>query len=256
MAAAPSTATASAPSTPWWTWFRTREHMGYVVWGIMGAVVAIPEIWATLGHGLPWQTISSTVGTGLARDHTFVSLIVIVVLVLVAFYSFRYPPTRREPAPDAAALATAKVRERPFRRMELGGRLTLSRRQQPDAATGWIGPIGIAYIAGSSAIIAGATILTDQLSSGDAERYHASYVLYGLIAVFWILGPSVTALALGHEAPFPTLFTTIKSLEVRLGPLFGSLLAALIVAGLAILLLHLVLYPFPDITQILNPNAR
>lgn len=235
---------------------RRREFMGYVVWGTMGIVIAIPEIWAAAGSGLPWQTISSTVGTGLARDHTWVSLIVILVLALVGYFSFRYPPTRREPAAKAQELAGTQTLKRPLRRMEHGGRLTLSKRVQPDADTGWVGRFGMLYVAGSSSVIAGGTILTDQLSSGHAERYHASYVLYGLIAVFWILGPSVIALALGHEAPWPTLFTTIKSLEQRLGPLFGSVLAALIVGGLAILLLHLVLYPFPDITHILNPNAR
>ena len=233
-----------------------REYAGYVVWGIMGVIVAVPEIWASVGHGLPWQTISSTVGTGLARDNSWVDLVVIIVLVLVAYYSFRYPPTRREPEPPSWVRAEDKVRKRPYRRMALGGRLTLSTKQQPDAETGVIGWIGIVYLVGSSAIIAGATILTDQLSSGADERYHASFVLYGLIALFWILGPSLAALVGGHEAPFPTLFITIKTLEDRLGPLFGSLVAALIVAGLAILLLHLVLYPFPDITHVLNPNAK
>lgn len=225
--------------------------MGYVVWGAMGVVIAIPEIWAAAGSGLPWQTISSTIGTGLARDHTYVSLIVILVLAIVGYFSFRFPPARTASAVDSAA----SVRKRDFRRLGRGGRLTLSTKR-PDSDAESVGRFGILYAAASSGVIAGATILTDQLSSGHAERYHASYVLYGLIAVFWILGPSVVALASGHEAPWPTLFVTIKSLENRLGPLFGALVAAVIVGGLGILLLHLVLYPFPDITHILNPGAR
>jgi hypothetical protein len=231
---------------------RRREYVGYAVWGVMGVIVAVPEIWAAVGRGLPWQTISSTVGSGLARDNSWVDLVVIIVLVLVAYYSFRYPPTK----PPSPVRTEEKVRERPYRRMAEGGRLTLSTKEHPDAETPVIGWIGVVYLLGSSAIIAGATILTSQLSSGASEKYHTSYVLYGLIALFWILGPSLAALVGGHEAPFPTLFMTIKSLEERLGPLFGSLVAALIVAGLAILLLHLVLYPFPDITHVLNPNAR
>lgn len=229
---------------------RRREIMGYVVWGAMGVVIAIPEIWAAVGSGLPWQTISSSIGTGLARDHTWVSLIVILVLAVVGYFSFRFSPTTAEPARDP------KVHERPFRRLQNGGRLTLSTKRPDTRDADLVGRIGILYALVSSGVIAGATILTDQLSSGDAERYHASYVLYGLIGVFWILGPSVVALAYGREAPWPTLFVTVKKLESRLGPLFGSLVAALIVGGLAILLLHLVLYPFPDITHILNPNSR
>jgi hypothetical protein len=239
-----------------WHTLHRREILGYVVWGAMGVIIAVPEIWAASASGLPWQTISSSVGTGLSRDHTYVSLVVVIVLVIVGYYSFRYPLTRRELTPDAETRAGTTVRDRPYRRMEHGGRLTLSAKQQPDADTGLIGTIGIAYFFASSAVIAGATILADQLSSGSSERYHASYVLYGLIAVFWILVPSVVALTMGHEAPWPTLFVTIKNLETRLGPLFGSLAAALIAAGIAILLLHLVLYPFPDITHILNPDAR
>jgi hypothetical protein len=239
-----------------WHALHRREIMGYLVWGAMGVIIAVPEVWAAAGSGLPWQTISSSVGTGLSRDHTFVSLVVVIVLVIVGYYSFRYPLNRREATRAAETRAGSKVRERPYRRMEHGGRLTLSAKQQPDADSGLVGTLGIVYFFATSAVVAGATILADQLSSGSAERYHASYVLYGLIAVFWILVPSVVALTLGHEAPWPTLFVTIKTLETRLGPLFGSLAAAFIVAGLAILLLHLVLYPFPDITHILNPDAR
>jgi hypothetical protein len=239
-----------------WHALHRREIMGYLVWGAMGVIIAVPEIWAAAASGLPWQTISSSVGTGLTRDHTYVSLVVVIVLVIVGYYSFRYPLTRREPTADAEARTGTKVRERPYRRMERGGRLTLSTKRQPDADTGLVGTLGIVYFFATSAVIAGATILTDQISSGSPERYHASYVLYGLIALFWILVPSVVALTMGHEAPWPTLFVTIKNLETRLGPLFGSLAAAMVVAGLAILLLHLVLYPFPDITHILNPDAR
>jgi hypothetical protein len=56
--------------------------------------------------------------------------------------------------------------------------------------------------------------------------------------------PGVVALTMGHEAPWPMLFVTIKNLATSPGALFGSLAAALIVARLAILLLDLVLYPF------------
>ena len=66
------------------------------------------------------------------------------------------------------------------------------------------------------------------------------------------------------DVPFPTLFRTIGNLEDwlssrrlpwLLGPKLAWLVAYVIFAGLAILLLHLTLYPYPEITHILNPNG-
>ena len=38
-------------------------------------------------------------------------------------------------------------------------------------------------------------------------------------------------------------------------PLLGWLVAYVIAAGIVILLLHLTLYPYPDITRIINPKG-
>jgi hypothetical protein len=98
----------------------------------------------------------------------------------------------------------------------------------------------------------------------DRHHYHPAYVLYGSLALLWFVVPSVLAFARGADMPFPTLFRTIDNLEdwlrsqtwpLNLGPVLGWLVAYVIFAGLVILLLHLTLYPFPDITHVLNPNG-
>ena len=98
---------------------------------------------------------------------------------------------------------------------------------------------------------------------GDPAHYHPAYVLYGLLGLLWVAIPSVLAVIREVDMPFPTLFRTIENLEEalanrwprRLGPMLSHFVTYVIWAGLTILLLHLTLYPFPDITKILNPNG-
>ena len=68
----------------------------------------------------------------------------------------------------------------------------------------------------------------------------------------------------GREVPFPTLYRTVRNLEQwlgrkrwrwNLGPLLAWFTTYVILAGLVILLIHLTLYPYPDITHILNPKG-
>jgi len=93
-------------------------------------------------------------------------------------------------------------------------------------------------------------------------HYRVGYVLYGLLGLLWIVVPSVLAFALGRDIPFPTFYRTVTNLEEwlatrtwkhSLGPALAWLVSYLILTGLVILLLHLTLYPFPNITKILNP---
>jgi hypothetical protein len=93
-------------------------------------------------------------------------------------------------------------------------------------------------------------------------HYHVGYVLYGLIGLLWIVVPSVLAFALAKDIPFPTFYRTVNNLEDWLasrkrgaGPTLAWLTSYLILTGLVILLLHLTLYPFPNITKILNPHG-
>ena len=95
-------------------------------------------------------------------------------------------------------------------------------------------------------------------------HYPLGFVLYGLIALVWIVVASVLAFAFGEDVPFPTFFRTVSNFEDwlaarrwkgSLGPSLAWLASYLILTGLVILLLHLTLYPFPSITKILNPNG-
>ena len=194
-----------------------REARGYAVWLVVAIVVAVPEVWALADRNVPWPTISGTIGH-LEYLWSGTAVIVVGALVLSALLTIRFPPPEQRTT---------------------GGRLspepeTASRRQ----LSPW------SYFSAAAIVVIGGTLATTAL---DDDRWHLAYVLYGLIAMFWIVIPSLAAYFFARDVPFPTLFRTIVDLERRMPR------AALVVAaGLVVLLLHLAFYPWPDITHVLQ----
>jgi hypothetical protein len=82
------------------------------------------------------------------------------------------------------------------------------------------------------------------LTIPSGNRYLTGYVGYSLIAVFWVITPSVAAYWFKKDVPFTTLTYTVGILGRRL-PIVAALTAALLV----ILLLHLALYPWPSTAE-------
>ncbi len=79
-----------------------RLKLGYMVWALTGAVIAVPEIWAAVaGKSGVWPTISGTVGY-LEYWHDWVAIVVLAVLIWSAFHAVRYhregKPGQRTPA--------------------------------------------------------------------------------------------------------------------------------------------------------------
>jgi hypothetical protein len=92
------------------------------------------------------------------------------------------------------------------------------------------------YFASATAIVVGASLV----SSRSDNRFLVGYVLYSLIAIFWIVVPNVAAYYFKRDFPYTNLFFTVSSLGRRL-----QLVAGLVAALLVILLLHLAFYPWP-----------
>ena len=235
----------------------TKRRWGYWVWAIGATVILVPEFIAAFDSGwLPFTTISTMTGH-LERHHDGVELVVVAVLVWVVYSTVRVPP---RPRPGGAASARDNL---PLRTD--GGRLTVHAPVPPGATSDdgapplfWIAVV-IALAAIALASFAAATWWTDA-----KPHYHVSYVLYGLLALIWIVIPSLLAFGFGKDVPFPTFYRTVVNLEDwlasrswrhALGPNLAWLISYLILTGLVILLLHLTLYPFPNITRILNPGG-
>src|SRR5262245_6524972 len=98
-----------------------KERRGYVVWAIVGAAIAIPELWAAASKA-QWPTISATVGH-LEVLWSPVKIIVVALIAAAAIQLLRYPPHRNE---------YAALPGRPPRWRTANGRLTRATNGQAE----------------------------------------------------------------------------------------------------------------------------
>jgi hypothetical protein len=212
----------AAPSkSEWW---------GYVVWGSAAVVVLIPELTAAISHQVWWPTISSTVGH-LEYLRDWVGLIVVGLIVAATYELIRYPLLKgQEPRNPVPRTSMGRIRRRGDEQTELSALLLI---------------VGSVCIATGAGIAAG----LDPPKAGD---FFLGYVLYGLIAMFTFIIPSIVAFWWRRDVAFPTLFATVANLEHRR---WCHFIAVLVVAGLVILVFHLGLYPWPNIYHQLKPPS-
>lgn len=219
------------------------EAWGFGIWGLMGVVVAVPELWAAAsGSGFAFPTISSTTGH-LEDIAPIVGIAPVAVLVMAGYAVLRYPstsevaPLPQEPPSPGQARTFRAVQRSDYGRLVRGeldlttGDVVATGRQE------W--PVGWYFLL-VSAVIA----IAGFAASRSNNKWHTGYVLYGLIAVLWILLPAAASYWAKRDVPFLTLFFTLRSLERRL-----HLVAYAVAAGLGILLIHLALYPWPDLAR-------
>jgi hypothetical protein len=237
----------------WWgthfNGFSRREAWGYGVWFAFAAIVLVPEFWAAFGKGsAPFPTISGTTGA-LEYDRPWLALVVAGVIVLCLYSALRYPKTRtgvlpkKGPQGEPLGEDVRGDQALPYRTAG-GGRFTRSTDPVREISA-------IAYFVCALVVIGVSTAIV--AATKDIDEYSVGWTLYGLILVFWVLIPSLLAWPkrLAVDVPFPTLFSTVRSLERRL-----RVLALLVAAGLVILLFHLVLYPWPSIIPDLARTHR
>jgi hypothetical protein len=234
----------------------TKRRLGYLIWGVAFAVIAIPELLAAAGAGLGFlhfKTISETTGH-LERYHPWVELVVVAAIVFFAYSYFRTSP---------------HADDRPNLGRTPGGRLTKREHGGDDARERFdADEPSLIFLVAAAVVLAGVAFATwAAVEWWDDERhFHPSFVLYGLLFLFWLVMPSLVVFFSGHgrEVPFPTLYRTVRNLEEwleqlrlpwNLGPLLAWFATYVILAGLVILLIHLTLYPYPDITHIINPKG-
>jgi hypothetical protein len=208
-----------------------RERWGYVVWGSVAVVVAIPELGAAIWERGPWPTISGTIGH-LEELWSPTAIFPVAVIVIAGAHIFRYTSADRPQAADAERT--------------VGGRTVRAglREQATADATADTGRWGSVYLAGALISVFVPSVLVAIFSGDTTEhtKWILGYVIYGLIAVFCVVVPSILSYFFAKDVPFPTLFRTVADLQARV-----HAIGMVILAGLAILLIHLALYPWPAV---------
>jgi hypothetical protein len=208
-----------------------RERWGYALWGSVALIVAVPELTAAIWERAPWPTISGTIGH-LEELWSPTAIFPVAAIVIAAAQAFRYTKAETPAAADT--------------KRSTGGRPT---RTSGASATGtW----GYVYLGLAVAAVLVPSVLVAVFSRGTTEhtRWVLGYVIYGLIAMFCVIVPSILAYFFAREVPFPTLARTVADLDNRV-----HAIGLVILAGLTILLIHLALYPWPAVPHH-NPTPK
>jgi hypothetical protein len=212
----------------------SSEALGYGVWVAMGVVVGIPEIWAAIaGEDFYWPTISTTIGH--LQDRWPVVALLPVAAIVIGGYSVFRVRTIGDTVLQADEQALGRTpqgrlvkQEVTLDELKVGGVPATARVLVPRAVA--------CYFALATMIVVGGCLV----ASRSDNRFLVGYVLYSLIAIFWIIIPNVMAYYFKRDFPYTNLFFTVSSLGRRL-----QFAAALVAALLVILLLHLAFYPWP-----------
>jgi hypothetical protein len=216
-----------------------RERWGYFLWGVVAAVVAIPEIAAAIWERGPWPTISGTVGH-LEELWSPTAIFPVAVIVIAAAHALRYAWAEGPAVADTGRTEGGRA-VRPALAPE-----AIADEQESTGVWGYV------YLGGALISVLVPSVLVAIFSGDTTEhtRWILGYVIYGLIAVLCVIVPSILAYVFAKDIPFPSLFRTIADLEARV-----HAVGMLILAGLAILLIHLALYPWPAVSHH-NPTPK
>lgn len=219
---------------------RRRERRGYLVWGLVALVIAVPEIWGTFGN--PWFYSISRTTAHLEDLWSGVRAIVVALIAVAAVHAVLYRPDRPDlPRPGVKSLLLGRpISRTPSGRLTIKDGETIKEGGREGVPIGdFTDKVAIPYLVASAAVVAVAGGLAGVPSGG---QYWQGYLIYGLITVFFVIIPNAVAYFYGRDFPFTTLFATVQSLERT-----RNFVTMIVIAGLAVLTFHLALYPWPDI---------
>jgi len=189
----------------------SEELHGYAFWGPVALAILVTELIGTgwFGSFDSWPTISTTVGH-LHDLNSLWGLPVVGLLAIAAFYPIAYETRPTSEGKQELYLLRGRIQVR----------------------YGW--PLVFA-------LTALATLIAHLLG---ADRFQLGYMLYGSLALFGIVVPLLLVRFRSRHVVFPTLFFTFKCLRDRF-----RWVAAGAIAGLAILVIHLALHPWPNLAR-------
>jgi hypothetical protein len=211
-----------------------EEKHGYRFWGPVALLIAFFEIGAATakwwrGRPADWPTISSAVGH-LETSYHAVAVVVVAVITLTAFYALAYGKSRAEGLKERAQ---PDSQDSPSVRRD--GSLLASFRNI-------FNPYRLFSVCLFATLTTAVSLPVAYGTDGQLYRY--GYALYGSLAFWGILLPLILKRWRPSRVKFPTLFATIEDLREH-----SPTAAVVVLAGLAVLVIHLALYPWPDVSH-------
>jgi hypothetical protein len=203
------------------------QRRGFAFWLPVGLVFGAVElggaISAAVRNVIPWPTFSTTIGH-IEDGASWVGVIVVGVIAMVAY---------------RAATHDAK-----------DGRTPHGRVIPPGASQSEIRPVDIKAPVQAFRYDWPFVFLVTALVTFAVNRFWSDgklvlgYSIYGCLLVFGVLIPTLLVRFAHRDARFPSVWIPVEVLRKRF-----SVTPYVLVGGLAILVIHLALYPWPDITR-------
>ncbi len=205
----------------------TPQRRGFAFWVPVGLVFGAVELAGALSRPfrnfVPWPTFSTTIGH-IEDGASWVGVIVVGVIAMVAYRAATHD-SREERTPHGRVIPP-DVEQADIKQVDLKAPVHAFRYDWP-------------FVFIVTALVAFAV---NRLWSD--EKLVLGYSIYGSLLVFGVVIPSLLVRFAHRDARFPSIWIPVAVLRDRF-----PVTPYLLVGGLAILVIHLALYPWPDITR-------
>ena len=241
-----TTSESESRERPWWSWLlpwnwwanlkakwtageplTKPQQRGFAFWVPVGLVFGAVELAGALSRPfrnfIPWPTFSTTIGH-IEDGASWVGVIVVGVIAMVAYRAATHD-SKEERTPHGRVIPP-DVADADIKPVDLKAPVHAFRYDWP-------------FVFVVTALVAFAV---NRLWSD--EKLVLGYSIYGSLLVFGVVIPSLLVRFAHRDARFPSIWIPVAVLRDRF-----PVTPYLLVGGLAILIIHLALYPWPDITR-------
>jgi hypothetical protein len=203
------------------------QRRGFAFWVPVGLVFGAVELGGAVSGAvrnfIPWPTFSTTIGH--VEDHaSWVGVIVVGVIAMVAYRAATHDS--KDERTTHGRVIPETVEQSDIKPVEVRAPFYPFRYDWP-----------FVFI-----VTAAVTFLVNRFWSD--EKLVLGYSIYGALLVFGVVVPSLLVRFAHRDARFPSIWIPVEVLRKRF-----PITPYLVVGGLAVLVIHLALYPWPDITR-------
>lgn len=203
------------------------QRRGFAFWLPVGLVFGAVELGGALSGAfrnfIPWPTFSTTIGH-IEDGASWVGVIVVGVIAMVAYRAATHDS--KEERTLHGRVIPATVTDSDIKQLEIKAPVQAFRYDWP-------------FVFTATALVAFAV---NRFWSD--EKLVLGYSIYGSLLVFGVVIPSLLVRYAHRDARFPSIWIPVEVLRKRF-----PVTPYLLVGGLAVLVIHLALYPWPDITR-------